>query len=61
MEKTPRGSIHTNLYNDEAERNSKTSGLTYMGIRPPGSIGGPVAHNKIRVVIRMRPFLDGET
>ena len=34
-----------------------------MGIRAPGGLGGGVgndSHNKIRVVIRMRPFLEGE-
>ena len=60
MERTPRGSIHTN-YEDQTERISKTSGLSYMGLKAPGGMsGGPGGHNKIRVVIRMRPFLDGE-
>ena len=60
MERTPRGSIHT-TYEEQTEKISKTSGLSYMGLRPPGGIAGTQsAHNKIRVVIRMRPFLEGE-
>jgi hypothetical protein len=61
MQRTPRGSIHTNIPSEDTDRVTRTSGLSYMGIRPPGGVAGGSAHNKIRVVIRMRPFLEGET
>jgi len=46
---TPRGSIHTNLDFPSSEKNASALGF-----------GGKGNNNKIRVVVRMRPYLDGE-
>ena len=63
MQRTPRGSVHTNKNNQDGDEASQS---TPAGLRPP-ALYAPVqfsqkshANNKIRVVIRMRPYLHNE-
>lgn len=54
MEKTPRGSVHTNKNMFDGDDNDPaTSGPTQFSYKSN-------ANNKIRVVIRMRPYLNNE-
>ena len=70
LQKTPRGSVHTsnNTRNIDSVDKDGTSDSQLRGtVGTATTNGGPyqftnrsTANNKIRVVIRMRPYLDNE-